>query len=1092
MLTTLKRTGSFLLAVLLLTLAVPRDAAAQQKTLTVKGTVLDNDGVPVPGVTLYDKAQQSRGAVTSENGTFSITVPRGATLVFTCLGYADTEQTAAQNMIVTMKTDSQQLDELVVVGYTKEKLRNVSASVQRIDMQALENNQSVSLASMLAGQAAGLQTITRSGVPGASNTGLVIRGNSSLSSANDITGISNPLYIIDGVPMSLQDFAGYNVTDNDFLSSLNPQDIQSIDILKDAAATAIYGSRGANGVVIITTRKGTSGKARVTARVSHGFTVKPEKIPVYIGEEERQAKIGLLKQTWENLFQGEPWFDIRTSANGHVDVEAIAYPSVLSDKLNPYFNNAYDFQNMFYQTGHTGNYDLSMEGGSESNSYRVSLAYYDEKGILVGYGLQRVNLSSSLVTDVNKFIHNELTLRYTYFDRKGGMNDVMKAMPTSPTSLPSSLFYRTDTELSQMTGGLGDAYNKNVTHNLTVGETLRVKFAPWLTWDNQVSMVLDMGKRDYFVPSISRTDNKSIANSYASMSTTFNVNSVLNFNKAFGADGKHVVVALLGTELNSSRLNQLRAEGEDGMSDYMKVIQGYKKDRTYAFSDIVTSNMFSLFGLLSYGYANNRYKIEGVFRRDASSRFGSNTRWANFPSVKAHWAFSEEPWLKPYTASWLDFGKIRASFGTSGEIYYDPLLQYNSLISMPGGIGSGVYGIDSNKMEVKTYGGALALVSDFDKIANKDLTWSWSKELDYGLDLELFGRRLNMTFDLYSRYISNLVYRSDLPAYVGFNQISSNLVDMVGHGFETSITAYLFPRTSKVQWDWTLNLGHNTMKIAKLGNGGRDYISHDAQWHNFAFIEGSPAFQYYMYNYLGTLDNYSDLPVNPLTGEALSYTYADAGLARNLQGRIFPGMPVFEDVNGDYKIAGYEAEEDMKIIAGKTPEPKVTGGLSTGFKYKNLSVRINTSFAFGHWIVNTTLQEQLSRFDDAATFYQYGLYKFDNSKFWTGPNDGSYYPMIYVNYWEGGGARSFRMSTMFLERGDYWSIDNINISYNLPAKWMDKLRMRGINVYVNASNVAMWKRSQVLDPRRISRTGYYNGEGYPVSQTIVLGAQLQF
>lgn len=1082
--TTLHRIGTVLLG--LTFLLAPAWRAEAQKTVTVKGTVIDKNGETVPGAVFYVKGQENTGGVTRNDGTFSITVPRGATLVFTSLGYADVEQTAAPNMVVEMKTEDQKLDELVVVGYTKESLRNISAAVQRVDMQALENNQAVSLASMLAGQAAGLQTVTRSGVPGASNTGLVIRGNSSLSSSNDITGISNPLYIIDGIPMSLQDFAGYNVTDNDFLSSLNPQDIQSIDILKDAAATAIYGSRGANGVIIITTRKGTSGAARVTARVSHGFTLKPAKIPVYVGEEERQAKIALLKQTWNNLFQGAEWFDQRTSGNGGVYVEAIAYPSVLSDKYNPYFNNAYDFQNMFYQTGETANYDLSMEGGNESNSYRVSLAHYDETGILVGYGLSRTNLSMSLVTDVNKWIHNEVIMRYSYMDRDGGMGDVMKAMPTSPTSLPSSLFYRTPTELNQMSGELGEAYNKNVSHNLTVGETLRLKFAEWLTMDNQVSMVLDFGKRDYSVPSIARTDNKSIAYSYASMTTTYNVNSVLNFNKSFGPEGKHAVVALLGTEVNANNLNTLRAEAISGMSDHLKVIQGYTKENTSAFSDIVTSRMLSFFGLLSYGFAGNRYKIEGVYRRDGSSRFGANTRWANFPSVKAQWAFSEEPWLKPLTASWLDFGKLRASWGTSGEIYYDPLLQYNSLIA-PSGFGSGVYYSYSNEMDVKTYGGNLSLVSDFDKIANKDLTWSWSKEVDYGLDLELFGRRLNIGFDLYSRYMSNLVYTSELPAYVGFNRISSNLVDMVGHGFETSVTAYLFPRTSKVQWDWTLNLGNNHMVIAKMGNGGKDYINVDE---NYAFIQGAPAFQYYMHEYLGALDYYNDLPVNPLTGEALQYKWADMGLARNLQGRIFPGCAVFTDVDGDYYLS--EGEEDMKIIAGKTAEPKITGGLSTGFKYKNLSVRINTSFAFGHWIFNTTLYEQLSRFDSAQDFYQYALYKFDDSQFWKEPGDGSYYPMLYVNYWEGGGSRMYRKSSMYLERGDYWSIDNVNISYNLPDKWMSRIGIRGVNVYANISNLAMWKRSSVLDPRKVSRTGFYNGEGYPLSQTFVLGAQIQF
>ena len=157
---------------------------------------------------------------------------------------------------------------------------------------------------------------------------------------------------------------------------------------------------------------------------------------VYVGEEERQAKIDLLKKTWTNLFQGAEWYDQRTSGNGATYVEAIAYPSVLTDKYNPYFNNAYDFQNMFYQTGQTGNYDLSMEGGNENNSYRVSLAHYDETGVLKGYGLSRTNLSMSLVTDVNKWIHNEVVMRYSYVNRDGGLGDVMKAMPTSPHQPP--------------------------------------------------------------------------------------------------------------------------------------------------------------------------------------------------------------------------------------------------------------------------------------------------------------------------------------------------------------------------------------------------------------------------------------------------------------------------------------------------------------------------------------------------------------------------------------------------------------------------------------------------------------------------------
>jgi len=1057
----------------------------QNKQVKVSGTVRDDIGEPLPGAYIIVRGSTRYNTTTDADGNFQITVPEGSVLVFSYLGYINVEKAAGDHMEIVMEPDAQKLDALVVVGYTKQNMRDVSASVAKIDMQAIEHNTSVSLASMLAGQAAGLQTVTRSGVPGASNTGIVIRGNNSLSSSNDITGISNPLYIVDGIPMPLQDIAGYNVTDNDFLSSLNPQDIQSINILKDAAATAIYGSRGANGVVIITTHKGTSGKARVTARINGGFITKPSKLPVYVGQEEREAKLNIINQTLTNLYGNMPWFDVRQAAL--LEILGYAVPAVLTDKYNPAFNNAYDYQDMFYQNGSTQNYDLSMEGGNSSNSYRISLGHYNEKGVLVGYGLSRTNLNASLVTDVNKYFHNELIIRYSYLDRQGGLNDKMKAMPTSPTELPSSLFYRTPEELRQLSGQLGDAYNKNRSHSLSLGETLRIKFLENLTLDNQVSTILDFGKRDYFIPSTATTDNKSVAYSSASMTMSMNANSVLNFNTTLGKNGDHAIIVLAGVEANSNDLNQLRVEATNGMSDYLKVVQGFKKEDIDAYSDMVKSNMLSFFTMVSYGYKNNRYKIEGVFRHDGSSRFGSNKKWASFPSIKTHWAFSEEPWMSAMK-KWLDFGKVRVSFGSSGEIYWDPLLQYNSLIALSS-ISGGLGYMNSNKMDVKTYGGKLSLVSDFDKIANKDLSWSRSKEIDYGLDLELFNHRVVATVDLYSKYLSGLVYTSTLPAYVGFNKVSSNLVDMVSNGFEVSLTTYLFPRTSAVQWDWTLNIGNNRTRIAKMGNGGKDYINVDEY---YAFSEGAPAFQYYMYEYAGTLDNYSDLPVDPFTGRALQYTGADAGLGRNLQGRIFPGMPIFTDVNGDFYVDGSNSTTDRKIITGKTPEPKIVGGLQTGFRYKNLAVRINTSFAFGHWIVNSTLQQQLSRFDSSQEFFQYALYQFDESKFWTKPGDGSYYPMIYVDYMDGGSARSFRMSSMFLERGDYWSIDNITLSYNLPAKWVDAIKMRAINVNLTGSNLFMWKASQVPDPRMISRTGFYNGSGYPISKTFVLGVQLQF
>lgn len=1050
-----------------------------QQSSKVVGVVKDIHGEVLVGVSVL--VQGTRNAtLTDTNGRFSLNSSPNAVLQFSYLGYENkkVQLKGEKELSVVMAENEKALNEVVVMGYSTQNLRDVSSSVSKIDMKALDANSTASITGLLAGQAPGLQTVIRSATPGASGGGIVIRGNTSLSSEDGLAGLSNPLYIIDGVPMSLQDLAGFDVSQIDFLSSLNPSDIQAIDILKDAAATAIYGSRGANGVIIITTKKGTSGKPRLSASITTGFTATPDKLKVYTGEAERQGKIDLYKQTLTNLFGNQAWIDVR---NG-LEVMGYLLPSALTDKYNPAFNNAYDFQDLFYKSGKKNNYDLSLEGGGENSSYRIGLGHYNEEGVLVGYGFSRTSLNASLINDVNKHIHNELSLRYTYLDKKGGLNDYMTAMPSSPTELPSSLFYRTPDELKRMSGELGDAYNKNNQHDLSMSEALRIKITKSLSWNNQASATMSFGSNDYFIPSTATSDNLSYGKSQSSVNATINANSVLNYVKNIN---DHSITALLGAEINTNTQQMSWISAENGSSDYLKVIQGYQKGNINAYTDIVKTNMLSYFGSFGYGFKDNRYKIEGVLRRDASSRFGINNKWATFPSVKVHWAFSKEPWMQG-CSDWLDFGKFRVSFGTSGSIAGDPLLQYNSLVST-NNVGAGISSIYSNKMDVKTYGGKVALVSDFDKVSNKSLSWSKSKEIDYGIDLELFDRRVLVTGDIYSKYISGLVYKSNLPAYVGYNSIESNLVDMINNGFELGLTTYLFPRSSAFQWECTLNLSNNHSTIAKLGNGGRDYING-----NYAFVVGRPAFQYYTYEYVGALDSYDDLPVNPLTGKALAYYLADAGLGMGLQGRIFPGMPLFTDVNGDYLIDGDDYGNDKKIIDNKSPEPKIMGGFNTTLRYKNFSLRAQSSFAFGNYIFNTTLRDQLTAFDRQGDFMTSALYVLDKKKFWREPGDGSYYPMIYVEYTSGGSARAFRSSSMYLEKGDYWSIDNITLSYNLPEKVLSSLNFHRVNLYVTFNNVYMWKVSGVSDPRLISKTGYYNGNGYPLSLGTLFGVQFQF
>lgn len=435
----------------------------------------------------------------------------------------------------------------------------------------------------------------------------------------------------------------------------------------------------------------------------------------------------------------------------------------------------------------------------------------------------------------------------------------------------------------------------------------------------------------------------------------------------------------------------------------------------------------------------------------------------------------------------VSFGKLRFSYGTAGQIDPDPLLQYNSFIAT-NNIGSNINYINGNKLDIKTYNGKTVLISDFNKIANRSLSWSTSQELNVGLDLELFKDRVYFTSNVYSKYEKGLIFTSNLSPFMGFNSIRSNLVDMISNGYEVSLTGYLFPRTNSFQWDWTVNLARNRTVVAKLGNGGRDYINGD-----YAFIVGQPSFQYYTYEYLGPLQSEDDLPVNPMTGSPMTYLWADAGLAIGRGGKIFPGMPLFTDVNGDYQVDGADYGYDKKIIPGKSPEPKLFGGVTTNIRYKQFSFRLQSSFAFGHYIFNTALQEMLSQYDDNIGFFQNALYDFgDDIKFWEKPGDNTYYPMRYINYGDGGSSRSFRRSSMYIEKGDYWNIDNITMSYTLPTQLSSRFSLRGAQVYLTMRDVYMWKKSNVPDPRIVSKTGYYVGQGYPISRNVALGLNINF
>ena len=418
---------------------VVKPAPQQDVTKKVSGEVKDSKGMTLPGVTVIIKGT-TVGVATDINGKYAITLTGipDPVLIFSSVGMKSKEVKVGTNEVinVVLEEDTQVLEEVVVAGYQTVHKRNVTGSISRVSGETLADIPAASVSEMLSGKVVGLQSLNTGGGPGSKNA-LVIRGNTVMSgNLGEANEFSDPLYVIDGVPTDLQSLAGYDVTNSDYLASLNPDDIESIDILKDASAAAIYGSRGANGVIIIKTKGGRPGKLQVTAKATMGVNLRPALKGVMVGSAERNEKLRLINSSWK-------YTDIQQSL-----------PMLLTDSLNPAFNNNIDYQGMFYQTGITQDYSVSLDGGTEELSYRLSLGYYNEKGIVKGNGMDRFSLSLNLTQHPFKALRNQTVIRLSYNDRQTGTGDSdgHNTFPMDLKDMRSSLFYLSDDQRDYLEG----------------------------------------------------------------------------------------------------------------------------------------------------------------------------------------------------------------------------------------------------------------------------------------------------------------------------------------------------------------------------------------------------------------------------------------------------------------------------------------------------------------------------------------------------------------------------------------------------------------------------------------------------------------
>ncbi len=738
------------------------EAQIAQQTIKVSGTVTDAvTGEPVIGANVIVKGT-TNGTSTDFDGNFELEVPANATLVVSYIGYLSTEVTATTaRMTIRIKEDTQSLEEIVVVGYGVQKRESLTGALQTLDNEKLTNISDPSIQNLIAGKAPGVLVAPGDGRPGSAGN-IIIRGKASLN------GTSDPLYVVDGVI----------VGNSPEYASVNPMDIESMTILKDAASTAIYGSQGANGVILITTKSAKAGdKVTVNASVRVGFT------------KLSNGKV--------NMMNGAELYDFFKSFSNQESISFTRWNESLR-------NSNFSWWDLATQTGISQDYNVSISGGTEKLKSYLSVGYFDETAAVKGYDYGRYNFR--LRSEYKPF--NFLTIKPSISGNKRDIDNREYSVTAMYKNLPWDSPYMEDGSITPHrsstwvdntnTNYLYDLqwnYNKSTTYSFMGNLDFDVKITDWLTFASVNSYNFDQWQR------LSYQDPRSNAGMGVNGRLQENTdtrqrrytNHMLRFNKTF--DVKHAVTAVAAYEFNDYRYKSVEAIGTGFISGFEILDVTTKPEKVGG--TIIEDAMQSFLFRGTYAY-DNKYLFEASFRRDGASNFGDNAKYGNFFSFSGGWNIHREKFMEDY--SWLDQLKLRASYGSNGNRPETRYPQYD------------LYAVDETYNRYNEQPGAF-----ISQIGNRDLTWEKTYTLGVGLDVSVFDR-VRATFDFYNKVTDNVLHKVPTSAYTGVTSIWQNIGEIQNTGFEMTLGADII-RNKDWYWSVDFNLGTNKNEVKKLYEG---------------------------------------------------------------------------------------------------------------------------------------------------------------------------------------------------------------------------------------------------------------------------------
>lgn len=793
---------------------------ATAQTLDIRGQIVDNTtGEPLIGATVAVKASKAGGVTTDFNGEFSLKVQAElpVTLNVTFVGYESQDVDVyddSEPISITLIENRNSLDEVVILGYTQVKRQNLTGSVSSVQGSDLTSTAATSFSEQIQGQTPGLIVSGTSGTPG-SSVFVRLRGTTSINAGND------PLYIIDGVPFNsqpLQTISNGGQTTNP-LSDINPNDIEHIEVLKDANATAIYGARGANGVILVTTKRGTKGrKTTVNFTAEYGIAKAAKLWDLATGPEHAQ----ILNEAW---------------VNDGKDPSLIPYRSKSSGGLGtPEEQQTYNRQDVVFRTAKLQNYNLSVTGGNDRTRFYLGGEYTDQEAIVKTQDFTRASLRANLDHDINKAVSISAGTSLAWTKRS------LSRIANSPKGiLQASVHHATllnpynedgsyarygifDNIYSLIENSDHHAYGLRTTDNLS----LNWKIAKGLQFKSSVSLDYNnYREKRYFNTELADGQPDGNATDATSIQYTVNAEQLLNYNKDFGTN--HSIAAFLGNSVQYTGLRTQSISGSGFPDNSLKEISSAAITTGTTASS--SYSLVSWFGGFNYSLLN-RYSLDGNLRADASSRFGSSNRWGFFPSVGVSWTISEESFLRNVSA--IEGLKVKTSIGWTGNQNID---DFASLGLWSGG---GVYNNESGIVH--------------SQLANPDLKWETTRQWNAGIEGSFYKGRLSFELDYYDKFTYDLLLSTPIPGKTGFSSIYSNLGEMSNRGFELQVSGQIIKRKD-FEWSTTFNLSHNSNRIEKLPVSFSQY---DRDW--VLLEEGKPMYSFWLYK---------QLYVDPETGNAV-------------------------------------------------------------------------------------------------------------------------------------------------------------------------------------------------------------------------------